>query len=41
MTDLFFFGAGDRNMNLAQVLGLTAEWLITTAIAGVGLLTEF
>ncbi len=41
MTDRFLFGAGDRTMNLAQVLGLTAGWLITTAIAGVGLLTEF
>ena len=41
MTDRFLFGAGDRTMNLAQVLGLMAGWLITTAIAGVGLLTEF
>ena len=41
MTDRFLFGAGDRTMNLAQGLGLTAGWLITTAIAGVGLLTEF
>ncbi|MBT4099113.1 MAG: putative sulfate exporter family transporter [Gemmatimonadetes bacterium] len=41
MTDRFLFGAGDRTMDLAQVLGLAAGWLITTAIAGVGLLTEF
>ena len=41
MTDRFLLGAGDRTMDLAQVLGLAAGWLITTAIAGVGLLTEF
>ena len=40
MTDRFLFGAGDRTLNLATILGIGAKFLITGAMAGVGLITE-
>ena len=40
MTDRFLFGAGDRTIDLAYSLGEVGKWLITGAIAGVGLVTE-
>lgn len=41
MADQFVFGAGDRTLDLAAVLGHAGKWIITAAIAGVGLSTEF
>ena len=41
MADRFVFGAGDRTLDLAAALGQAGEWVITAAIAGVGLSTEF
>ena len=41
MTDRFIFGAGDRTLDLATTLGEAGKWVITAAIAGVGLMTEF
>ncbi len=41
MTERFVFGAGDRTLDLAEVLGTAGQWVITAAIAGVGLMTEF
>ncbi len=41
MTDRFIFGGGDRTLNLAVLLGTAGKWLITCAMAGVGLITEF
>ena len=40
LTDRFVFGAGDRTVDLAYSLGEAGKWLITAAIAGVGLVTE-
>ena len=39
MTDRFLLGAGDRTCDLAQLLSVSAGWLITSAMAGVGLMT--
>ena len=41
MSDRFLFGAGDRTLDLAAALGDGGKWMITAAIAGVGLMTEF
>jgi uncharacterized membrane protein YadS len=41
MTERFIFGAGDRIVNLAAVLAEAGKWIITAAIAAVGLATEF
>lgn len=41
MTERFIFGAGDRTLDLAATLGEVGKWVITAAIAGVGLMTEF
>ena len=41
MTERFIFGAGDRTLDLAATLGEAGKWVITAAIAGVGLMTEF
>jgi uncharacterized membrane protein YadS len=41
LTDRFLFGSGDRTIDLAAVLGAGGKWIITAAIAGVGLVTEF
>ncbi len=35
------FGSGDRRFNLGFVLATADRWLITGAMAGVGLVTEF
>ena len=40
MTDRFVFGEGDRTWNLADLAACAATWLITAAMAGVGLMTE-
>ena len=40
MTDRFILGEGDRTLDLASLLGLTAHWVITGAMAGVGLMTD-
>jgi uncharacterized membrane protein YadS len=40
MTDRFVLGEGDRTYNLAQLASVTAKWLITAAMAGVGLMTQ-
>ena len=37
MTDRFIFGSGDRAFDLAALFGQVAKWVITAAIAGVGL----
>ncbi len=37
MTDHFVFGAGDRQFDLAAVLGMAAKGVITSAMAAVGL----
>lgn len=39
MTDRFVLGAGDRTHNLADVAVVGSKWLITCAMAGVGLMT--
>lgn len=41
MIDQFVFGAGDRLVDVAGILSLTGKWIITGAMAGVGLSTEF
>ena len=41
LTDRFIFGGGDHTLNLAVLLGAAGKWLITGAMAGVGLITEF
>lgn len=40
MTDRFLFGEGDRTWNLAQLASGAATWLITAAMAAVGLMTQ-
>jgi uncharacterized integral membrane protein (TIGR00698 family) len=37
MTDRFVFGGGDLHFDLAKVLGTAAKWVITSAMAAVGL----
>ncbi len=41
MADRFIFGPEDHTLNLAEFLSKTANWIITGAMAGVGLITEF
>ena len=41
MTDRFVFGEGERVFDLAAILGQAGQWIITAAIAGVGLMTQF
>jgi uncharacterized integral membrane protein (TIGR00698 family) len=41
MTDRFIFGAGSRTFDLASVLSEAGKWIITAAMAAVGLLTQF
>lgn len=41
MSDRFIFGGGDRTVDLAAALGEAGKWIITAAIAAVGLATEF
>ena len=41
MSDRFVFGGGDRTVDLAAALGEAGKWIITAAIAAVGLATEF
>jgi uncharacterized membrane protein YadS len=41
LTDRFVFGEGNRTFDLADGLGRLGKWIITGAIAGVGLITEF
>ena len=41
LTDQFLFGGGDRQIDIAGVLSGTGKWVITGAMAGVGLSTEF
>ena len=41
LTDSFVFGAGDLTFDVAGVASQTGKWLITAAMAGVGLSTEF
>jgi uncharacterized integral membrane protein (TIGR00698 family) len=41
MTDRFIFGAGSRTFDLAGVLSEAGKWVITAAMAAVGLLTQF
>ena len=40
MTDRFVLGVGDRTLDLAGLLGQTAHWFITGAMAGMGLMTD-
>ena len=41
LTDRFLFGVGDRTIDLAATFGAAGKWIITAAIAAVGLVTEF
>ena len=41
MTDRFLLGGGDRTFNLGLLLSSAGKWLITGAMAAVGLVTEF
>jgi uncharacterized integral membrane protein (TIGR00698 family) len=41
MSERFVFGQGDHTLNLADFLGNSGKWIITGAMAGVGLITEF
>jgi len=41
LTDAFPMGGGDRVVDIAGVLSGTGKWVITGAMAGVGLSTEF
>ena len=41
LTDRFVLGGGDRTFDAAKLLGQTAKWTITAAMAAVGLMTEF
>lgn len=41
LTDRFVLGGGDRTLDLAKTLGWAAKWIITGAMSGVGLTTEF
>ena len=40
MSERWFFGAGDVHVDVTGLLSQAGKWLITAAIAGVGLLTE-
>jgi uncharacterized integral membrane protein (TIGR00698 family) len=41
LSDRFILGAGDRTIDVANVLSQTGKWIITGAMAGVGLSTAF
>ena len=41
LTDQFVLGAGDRTIDIAGTMSQAGKWIITAAIAGVGLSTEF
>ncbi len=41
MNNRFVFGAGEHTFDLAKVCSQVAKWLITCAMAAVGLITEF
>lgn len=41
LTDQFVLGGGDRTIDIAGVLSMAGKWLITAAMAGVGLSTVF
>ena len=41
MTQRWLLGAGDVHIDIAGLLSQTGKWIITAAIAGVGLATEF
>jgi uncharacterized integral membrane protein (TIGR00698 family) len=41
MTDQFYLGAGDRTIDIAGTMSQAGKWIITAAMAGVGLSTEF
>ena len=41
MTDRFLLGGGDRTFHLGLLLASAGKWLITGAMAAVGLITEF
>ena len=40
MSERWLFGAGDRHLDIAGLLSQTGKWVITAAMAGVGLATE-
>lgn len=40
LTDRSILGEGDRTVDLASLLGQTAHWVIITAMAGSGLMTD-
>ena len=40
MSERWLFGAGDQHVDLARLLSQTGTWVITAAIAGVGLATD-
>ena len=41
LSEQFLFGAGDRHIDLAGLLSQVGKWIITCAMAGVGLSTVF
>ena len=41
LSEQFVFGAGDRHIDLAGLLSQSGKWIITCAMAGVGLSTAF
>lgn len=41
LTDRFPLGAGDRTIDVAATMSLTGRWIMTAAMAGVGLSTAF
>jgi uncharacterized membrane protein YadS len=41
LSEQFVFGAGDQHIALAELLSQTGKWIITCAMAGVGLSTAF
>jgi len=41
LSDQFVFGPGDRHIDLAGLLSQIGKWIITCAMAGVGLSTAF
>jgi uncharacterized integral membrane protein (TIGR00698 family) len=41
LTDHSILGVGDRTVDIADTLSLAGKWVITAAMAGVGLSTEF
>ena len=41
LTDRFPLGAGDRTIDVAETMSLAGKWIMTAAMAGVGLSTAF